>query len=257
SDPARLLPTPPTNLVTSQIVLPTATEESFVRFVGNFLRFFERNSAPGSRFSSLYAQFFASAYLGGLCQLTPRLDADRPDARTLLDEFVGAMVEGVWPPPVVVPATAGPFLDVSTRLSAPRGRAPFLGKYKSANLRRAYTDEQLRTLHRYLTDPRFQSQDSGVELFPAGGAINTRAATATAMPTRDSFMKAVFVTAWRNPADEAAHLEWSRSMFRDIYADTGGVPVPNHANAGAYVNYPDADLRDPAQNTSTAAWSTL
>ena len=257
SDPTRLLPIPPTNLLTAQIVLPTATEESFVRFVGNFLRFFERNSEPGSRFSSLYAQFFASAYLGGLCQLTPRLNADRPDAHTLLDEFIDAVTDGVWPPPVVVPATQGPFLDVSTRLSAPRGRAPFLGKYKSAKLRRAYSDDQLRTLHRYLSDPRFQSQDSGVEFFPAGGAINARPAAVTAMPARDSFMKAVFVTAWRTPTDEAARLQWSREMYYDIYAETGGVPVPNHANAGSYINYPDTDLRDPAWNTSTAAWSTL
>ncbi|GCE39117.1 Putative oxidoreductase [Rhodococcus wratislaviensis] len=257
SDPARILPIPPANLITSQIVLPTATEESFVRFVGNFQRFFEYNSEPGSRFASLYAQFFASAFLGGSCQLTPRLDAGLPGARGLLDEFVAAVSDGVWPPPVVVPATEGPFLDVSTRLSAPRGRAPFLGKYKSANLRRSHTPEQLRTLHRYLTDPRFQSPDSGVEFFPAGGAINARPADATAMPTRNSFMKAVFVTAWRNPADEAAYLEWSRNMYRDIYTDTGGVPAPNHANAGSYINYPDPDLQDPRWNTSPVPWSTL
>ncbi|MFY2787155.1 FAD-binding oxidoreductase [Rhodococcus sp. MALMAid1271] len=254
SDPTRALPTPPANLLSTQVVLPVVSEEAFVRFVGNFQRFFERNSEPGSRFASLYAQFFASAHL---CQLTPRLDADLPNSRALLDEFVAALGEGVWPPPVAVPASQGPFLDVSTQLSAPRGRAPFSGKYKSANLRRVHTDEQLRTLYRYLSDPRFQSLDSGIELFPAGGAINDRSADATAMPTRNSFMKAVFVAAWRNPADEAAHVEWSRNMYREIYAETGGVPVPNDANAGAYINYPDSDLKDPAWNTSGVPWSTL
>ncbi|MGA9872925.1 MAG: BBE domain-containing protein, partial [Rhodococcus sp. (in: high G+C Gram-positive bacteria)] len=48
-----------------------------------------------------------------------------------------------------------------------------------------------------------------------------------------------------------------RNMYRDIYADTGGVPVPNDANAGAYINYPDSDLKDPAWNTSGVPWSTL
>ncbi|CAH0289930.1 BBE domain-containing protein [Rhodococcoides fascians] len=254
SDPTLALPTPPANLLSTQVVLPVVSEDAFVRFVGNFQRFFERNSEPGSRFATLYAQFFASAHL---CQLTPRLDADLPNSRALLDEFVAALGEGVWPPPVAVPASQGPFLDMSTQLSAPRGRVPFSGKYKSANLRRAHTDDQLRTLHRYLSDPRFQSLDSGIELFPAGGAINDRSADATAMPTRNSFMKAVFVAAWRNPADEAAHVEWSRNMYRDIYADTGGVPVPNDANAGAYINYPDSDLKDPAWNTSGVSWSTL
>ncbi|MDZ7912703.1 MAG: FAD-binding protein [Rhodococcus sp. (in: high G+C Gram-positive bacteria)] len=254
ADPAQILPTPPTNLLMTQIVLPVVSEDAFVRFVGNFQRFFERNSEPGSRFASLYAQFFASAHL---CQLTPRLSADLPDARALLDEFIAALGEGVWPAPVVVPASQGPFLDVSTQLSAPRAKAPFFGKYKSANLRRAHTDDQLRTLHRYLSDPRFQSLDTGIELFPAGGAINTRDAGETAMPTRNSFMKAVFVASWRNPADEAANVEWARTMYRDIYADTGGVPIRDDANAGAYINYPDSDLKDPAWNTSGVPWSTL
>ncbi|QSE87615.1 BBE domain-containing protein (plasmid) [Rhodococcus pseudokoreensis] len=256
-DPARLLPTPPANLMTSQIILPTASEDSFVRFVGNYLAFFEDNSEPGSRFASLYAPMFVSPLLGGVCQVTPRLDADLPDARALHDEFVSAVLDGVWPPPVVVPATEGPFLDMSSRLSAPKGRAPSSGKYKGANLRRAYSPEQLRTLHRYLSDPRFQGLESGVEFFPVGGAINARSSDATAMPTRDSFMKAFFIASWRNPAEENAYLEWSRNMYRDIYVDTGGVPVPNHANGGSYINYPDNDLRDPQWNTSGVPWHTV
>jgi aclacinomycin oxidase len=35
------------------------------------------------------------------------------------------------------------------------------------------------------------------------------------------------------------------------------VPVPNEYNDGSYINYPDADLADPAWNTSGVPWTTL
>jgi aclacinomycin oxidase len=42
-----------------------------------------------------------------------------------------------------------------------------------------------------------------------------------------------------------------------VYADTGGVPVPGEVNDGSYINYPDADLVDPAWNTSGVPGRTL
>jgi FAD/FMN-containing dehydrogenase len=40
-------------------------------------------------------------------------------------------------------------------------------------------------------------------------------------------------------------------------ARTGGVPVPNDANEGSYINYPDVDLADPEWSTSGVPWHTL
>jgi aclacinomycin oxidase len=50
---------------------------------------------------------------------------------------------------------------------------------------------------------------------------------------------------------------WVRGLYRDVYAATGGVPVPDEVNDGSYINYPDTDLADPAWNTSGVPWSTL
>jgi hypothetical protein len=36
-----------------------------------------------------------------------------------------------------------------------------------------------------------------------------------------------------------------------------GVPVPGEACDGAFINHPDADLADPAPNTSGVPWHTL
>ena len=57
-------------------------------------------------------------------------------------------------------------------------------------------------------------------------------------------------SAWLDEADDAANLAWVRGLYRDVYADTGGVPVPGEVNDGSYINYQDADLADPAWNTS-------
>ncbi len=52
-------------------------------------------------------------------------------------------------------------------------------------------------------------------------------------------------------------MTWIRDFYRDVYRDTGGVPVPNDVSDGSYINYPDNDLADPAWNTSRVPWSTL
>ncbi len=48
-----------------------------------------------------------------------------------------------------------------------------------------------------------------------------------------------------------------REFYRDVFSATGGVPAPGPVNGGAYINYPDTDLADPAWNTSGVPWSTI
>lgn len=104
--------------------------------------------------------------------------------------------------------------------------------------------------------------DKGAQVYYAKGAQPPRVevarpAGATAMPVRDSFMQMLIHAAWREPSDDADFLRWARAMYRDVYADTGGVPAPDETNAGSYINYPDPDLRDPHWNTSRASWHNL
>ncbi|WP_280500573.1 BBE domain-containing protein [Nocardia farcinica] len=63
--------------------------------------------------------------------------------------------------------------------------------------------------------------------------------------------------AWRLPFDDERHLSWSRQVFADLYADTGGVPVPNDRNGGCYINYPDPDLADRQWNDTGVPWHRL
>ena len=48
-----------------------------------------------------------------------------------------------------------------------------------------------------------------------------------------------------------------RAFYRDLFADSGGVPVPDEACDGAFINHPDVDLADPVLNTSGVPWHTL
>ena len=47
---------------------------------------------------------------------------------------------------------------------------------------------------------------------------------------------------------------WVRSFYRELFADTGGVPVPGEAYDGALINHPDTDFTDEKLNTSGAPW---
>lgn len=93
-----------------------------------------------------------------------------------------------------------------------------------------------------------------VGLATYGGNINATPATATATAHRDAIIKLTYVSGWNNPAKDAAYDTWLRELYQDVYADTGGVP---DARDGAYINYPDKDLADPAINQSGVPWYTL
>jgi aclacinomycin oxidase len=64
-------------------------------------------------------------------------------------------------------------------------------------------------------------------------------------------------TTWADPTQDDEHIAWVRAFYSDLYAESGGVPAPNDATDGSYINYPDIDLADPALNTSGTPWYTL
>ncbi|MEV0296158.1 BBE domain-containing protein [Nocardia sp. NPDC050710] len=256
TDPRHALPKPPGALLHSRLIVPMLNEENFIRFLGNYLAFFEQHSAPGNRFAGLYAPLSFRTLGTGFAQLTILLDAENPDATALFDEFVAAVVADVSPAPLVQPATRASYPDTVRQVYYPKSPLTPRVKVKSAYLRRAYSVEQLRIFYRYLTDPRFLGE-SELEFLPFGGAINAVAPETTAIPARGAFMKMLIHAAWRLPADDDRYLAWARGMYGEVYADTGGAPVPNDRNGGSYINYPDPDLADPQWNTSGVPWHDL
>ncbi len=74
---------------------------------------------------------------------------------------------------------------------------------------------------------------------------------------RDSILTTSCAAGWMDPQDEPRNLAWVRAFYRDLFADTGGVPVPGGVCDGAMINHPDVDLADPEWNTSGVPWHTL
>jgi hypothetical protein len=83
------------------------------------------------------------------------------------------------------------------------------------------------------------------------------AVRATASAQRGSILDIACTTGWLDPQEEAKNLAWVRSFYGELFAESGGVPVPGEAYDGTFINHPDTDLADPALNTSGVPWHTL
>jgi aclacinomycin oxidase len=258
SDPAGLLPAPPAEVLDSLVFWswPDMTQGSFRRLLHNHGRWHELNSAPDSPYTSLFSIFTALRRQSGMLGLTTQVDATRPDAPDLLSDYLAALNEGVG-----VPYTH----DVLTRpwlrsVLCPRMAGNVWGlraKCKAAYLRKAFSDAQIDTIHRRLTSEDYDNPKAGILFAAYGGNASAVAPDATASAQRNSVLKAFYLDNWTEAAEDDQHIAWIRDFYREMYADTGGVPVPGEVSDGSYINYPDADLADRRWNTSGTPWYTL
>jgi aclacinomycin oxidase len=261
SDPARLLPPAPRQQIAAALAWAWdehMTRTAFTTLLRNFGRWHERNSAPGSRYEGLYAILIPLHQASGSIQMTVQIDTDVPGADGLVTEFISAVTAGTRLTKLLDTRVRLPWLHPTTWPGTGEAGNVITRRYKNkaGDLRRSFTEGQIATIYRYLTDGS-TNPTRGILFFGYGGQVNAVPPGATADPHRDAVMKTVFQTIWADQSDDAANLAWIRDFYRDVYTGTGGVPVPDQVNAGAYINYPDNDLADPAWNTSGVRWHTL
>ncbi|TDD61190.1 FAD-binding protein [Kribbella antibiotica] len=256
--PAESLPKAPSELLSNIIVYDWKTigKAGFVRALRNFFDFFEANNTADSPYATLYSPFILSSASAGNFLMSNQLDASVPNAAALLQKFTDAMLAGLDPKPVVYPVPAGPFLLKTIERSIPAGPNTTRNKWKAGYLRKGYTDTQIELIHDRLHDAG-NTAETSVLFVPYGGKVNTVKPDATATAQRDVMCKMVMSMSWNDASEDAKNEAWARKIYADIYKDTGGVPVPNAFNAGSYINYPDADLADPAFNKSGVPWHDL
>ncbi|CAL9351291.1 Aclacinomycin-N_aclacinomycin-A oxidase [Streptomyces sp. enrichment culture] len=255
----RLLPRPPAEVLLNTTVWPWEglNEAAFARLVRNHGRWFEQNSGPDSPWCDLYSVLALTRSQSGALAMTTQLDATGPDAEKRLETYLAAVSEGVGVQPHSDTRRL-PWLH-STRWPGIAGDGDMTGraKIKAAYARRSFDDRQIGTLYTRLTSTDYDNPAGVVALIAYGGKVNAVPADRTAVAQRDSILKIVYVTTWEDPAQDPVHVRWIRELYRDVYADTGGVPVPGGAADGAYVNYPDVDLANEEWNTSGVPWSEL
>lgn len=258
--PTTLLPPAPARELQAAVVWAWdgMTEAGFTTVLRNFGQWHEQHNTPGTPEAALYPIMLPLHKSAGGFGMVLQIDADAPDAVGVADRMVASVLAGSgttpientrntypWLPYVTWPGTGEPG-DISTRRY----------KIKAGYLRRSFTDDQLSTIYRHLTDDS-TNPTRGMLIIGYGGQVDAVPPDATATAQRDVIMKAVYQTIWADESDDADNLAWIRAFYRDVYAATGGVPVPNEVSGGSYINYPDVDLADPAWNTSGVPWSAL
>src|SRR5205814_1458687 len=100
-------------------------------------------------------------------------------------------------------------------------------KVKDALLKKRLTDRQIDVAYDYLTRTDYDVMGGMLGLATYGGRINTVAREATASAQRDSILDIACNTGWLDAQDEAKNLRWVRAFYRDLFAESGGVPVPS------------------------------
>jgi aclacinomycin oxidase len=258
--PTELLPRAPESIATlrAEWSWDELDAGSFTRLMQNHGAWCEQNAAAGSPNASLWTLLelhrrqFGKVVVRGV-------SSAGAGAERQFDEHLRALGEGIVPAQrrsVERLSWLGFALDPLPDLFAgPPGGVSV--KVKDALLRRRLDDRQLRVSYDYLTREDYDVMGGMLGLATYGGRINSVPADATASAQRGSILDMACTTGWLDPADEAKNLAWVRAFYRELFADSGGVPVPGDAYDGAFINHPDIDLADPAHNTSGVAWPTL
>ncbi|MDQ1016537.1 FAD-binding oxidoreductase [Streptomyces afghaniensis] len=263
-DPGGLLPRPPATTVSNAVLYPREGMDraAFRRLVRNFGLWHERNSGADSPYAGLYGGLVLLSRLkendpGQSAVSFAHVDGDRPDAERLLKRYVAAVTEGVGVTPHITEVARDPWLTATAALAESQDHEKGRQKIKSAYLRRAFTDHQADALYRHLNSGDHSSEAAHVSLQSFGGRINSLRSSATAYAHRQAVINVIFMNVWQDERADAENVGWLRHLYRDVFAATGGVPVPGRNSDGCYVNYPDLDMADADWNTSGVPWHRL
>jgi hypothetical protein len=259
-DPARLLPRAPESITTFRVVWSWSDFDrpSFLQLLRNHGTWCERNSAADSPYASLWTLLeihrrqFGKIFLRGVSTAGAEAQRQMEDHLKAVGEGIGAPVERELTRMSWLEFALNPLPDL---FAAPPGGVS--AKVKDALLKKRFTDRQIDVAYDYLTRTDHDVMGGMLGLATYGGRIHTVAREATAAVQRDAILDIACTTGWLDPQEEAQNLAWVRAFYRDLFAESGGVPVPGEAYDGALINHPDTDLADLGLNTSGVAWPTL
>ncbi|HVW59392.1 MAG TPA: BBE domain-containing protein, partial [Puia sp.] len=258
SDPFTALPKAPASITIFRVGWEWQhfDEQSFSRLARNFGTWCRDNSSPDSPFTQLFSLLFLNHRALGKLEIKG-ISTAGAKAGQLIDLHLAAVMEGL-DLPVSRQIEVRPWLSFALNpfpeLFQP-GYDNAMAKVKDAFLRQPFTDDQIATAYRWLTTGA--GVGGGLGLATYGGKVNAVSPDATASAQRDAILDTACNVGWGDPRQEEGSLAWVRAFYRDLYASTGGVPVPNKQTDGAMINHPDTDLADPAWNTSGIPWHTL
>ncbi len=260
SDPSRLLPRMPETMTTFVAHWPwdEVDQRSFGRLLANHGGWSERHSGPDSPNASLWTLLELHRRQFGKVVIRGVTTADTA-AEEQIDEYLAVLGEGIAAPRGREVTTMSwldfalnPFPDL---FGMPPGGVS--SKVKDALLKRRLDDRQIAVAYEYLTRDDHDIMGGMLGFATYGGRVNAVTPGATASAARGAIFDMACTAGWLDPADEAKNLAWVRALYRELFAETGGAPVPGEAYDGALINHPDVDLADPAWNASGVPWHAI
>ena len=260
ADPAAILPRVPDSATTfrAEWSWDEFDQPAFLRLVRNHGIWSERTAGADSPYASLWTLIELHRKQFGKI-IVRGISTAGDGAAQQFEDFLAALGERIAPAGNREQARMSwlsfaldPFPDL---FAMPPGGVST--KVKDALLKKGLTDRQIGIAYDYLTSTDHDVMGGMLGMASYGGAINRVAGDATASAQRDAILDLACTTGWLDPSEEPKNLAWVRALYRDLFSDTGGVPVPGDANAGAFINHPDIDLADPGLNTSGVPWHTL
>jgi len=257
SDPYSALPKAPASITTFRVAWDwkSFNEVSFSHLMKNFGTWCLQNSDPDSPYRQLFSILFLNHRNIGKLEIKGLSMGG--NAHQLIAGHLAAIAE-----PIGLSFTQQ--IDESPWLRFALNPFPELfqpgfenihAKVKDAFFRQPFTDSQVATAYKYLTADVNIGGALGMATY--GGKVNTIQPDATASAQRDCILDVACNTGWVNPESEAVSLAWVRNFYKDLFPDSGGVPVPNKQTDGCMINHPDTDLANPEWNQSGVPWHTL
>jgi hypothetical protein len=262
-DPTLLLPKRPSGYTMASVAWPWADldEQNFTTLVNNYMRWCERNSSPGSPAASVFGSLVLFHKEFGVVTLAGQVDPGQPQSSEALDMYFAEVTANV-PNGKKTTQDDAPWQyttihapDVPDVLGIPATQ--LRSKVKGAFLRSALDGSQIRTMFERLTSDDYGWRGATAAFVTWGGQINALSPQDTAVAERDSVALFAAGSLWDNPEEDEKHLTWARTLYRDVFAATGGVPVPNDRTGGCYINWPDSDLLEEQWNQSGVPWFEL
>lgn len=257
NDPYTALPKAPSSITTFRVSWDwkQVDKGAFNRLAKNFGTWCQQNSGAHSPSLPLFSILFLNHRNIGKLEIKGLVTG--ANARQLIDDHLAdiAVPVGV---PYALQTEESPWLRFALNpfpeLFQP-GMDSVAAKVKDAYFRQPLTDSQVATAYRYLTIEA--PIGGGLGMATYGGKVNAIAPDATATAQRSCIMDVACNTGWVDPKGAEPSLAWVRNFYKDLFAGSGGVPVPNEQTDGAMINHPDTDLADPVLNQSGTPWYTL
>jgi hypothetical protein len=259
-DPTRLLPRVPKSVTTfsAEWSWSDIDRATFVRLLQNHGTWCERNAGADSPNATLftllevYRQQFGKIITRGVTTAGDAADAQ-------IDSYLAALADEVTMP-------GAPSRERMSWLEFALNPMPELfamppggvsTKIKDALLRKRLTDAQIGVAYEFLTREDHDIVGGVLGFATYGGRVNTVARDATASAQRSAILDAACNAGWIDPRDGEKYLAWVRAFYRELFADSSGVPAPSDAYDGALINHPDVDLANDTLNASGIPWHTL